>query len=205
MIEARQNKRYLAFFSWYSRQLMRWHFKSIRMEGDSGNTDAPILAISNHFSWWDGFLVQYLNQQKFGKDFYFMMLEEQLKKRMFLNKCGGFSVSRQPRELRRSILHAAALLENRQNLVLIFPQGRIETKYRFPFRFERGIEEIIKQTARPVQIMFIANLVDYFSGNRPSLFIYYRRADLGEKPGRETIEQAYNAFFSDCIAKQKET
>jgi 1-acyl-sn-glycerol-3-phosphate acyltransferase len=205
MIKARQNKLYLGFFSWYSRQLMKWHFKTIHLEGEHKVSDAPFLAISNHFSWWDGFFVQYLNQKKFGKNFYFMMMEEQLKKRMFLNKCGGFSVNKQPRELIESINHAASLLGDKNNLVLIFPQGKIETKYRYPFVFERGIEEILLRATGRVQILFIANVIDYFSNARPSLFIYFQQPELGDRPGTGHIERAYNAFFSDCIAKQKET
>jgi 1-acyl-sn-glycerol-3-phosphate acyltransferase len=204
MIEARQNKRYLGFISWYSRQRMKWHFKSIQIIGEPIAATEPILAISNHFSWWDGFIVQYLNQKKFKKNFYFMMLEEQLKKRMFLNKCGGFSVSKQPRELLKSINHAATLLSDPNNLVLIFPQGKIETKYKYPFIFERGIEEILKRADNQVQILFIGSMIDYFSHASPSLFIHYQWVDLGNQPGKTDIEQAYNAFFSTCVAKQKE-
>lgn len=184
---------------------MKWHFKSIRIEGELTGSDASMLAISNHFSWWDGFLVQYLNQKKFRKHFYFMMLEEELKKRMFLNKCGGFSVSRHPRELLKSIQHAASLLGGENNLVLIFPQGKIETKYRYPFAFERGIEEILKRAGSRVQIIFIANLIDYFSFSRPSLSIYFEPYDREGKTGRKSIEDAYNIFFSNCIGKQKAT
>ena len=183
---------------------MKRHFKSIQILGEPITAAEPILAISNHFSWWDGFLVQYLNQKRFGKDFYFMMLEEQLRKRMFLNKCGGFSVGKQPRELLKSISHAAALLSDPNNLVLIFPQGKIETKYRYPFQFKRGIEEILKRAEKPVQVVFIASLVDYFSHSRPGLFIHYQGMDQGTQPGRRVIEQAYNSFFSSCVAKQKE-
>jgi 1-acyl-sn-glycerol-3-phosphate acyltransferase len=205
MIEAKQNKAYLNFISWYSRIRMRWHFKSIQIIGEFGKTDAPLLVISNHFSWWDGFFVQYLNQNIFKRNFYFMMLEEQLKKRMFLNKCGGFSVNKNPKDLINSVNHAASLLEDKNNLVLIFPQGRIETKYRFPFEFERGIEEIVKRTSIPVQIIFIANIIDYFSDPSPSLYIYYDQPDFGAQPGKEMIENAYNTFFSDCVSKQKES
>jgi hypothetical protein len=133
------------------------------------------------------------------------MLEEELKKRMFLNRCGGFSVSKQPRELLKSINHAASLLGDNNNIVLIFPQGKIETKYRHPFKFERGIEEILKRTTNQVEILFIANVIDYFSNTRPSLSIYFQQADLEARPGKEAIEQAYNTFFTDCISKQKET
>jgi hypothetical protein len=149
--------------------------------------------------------VQYLNRKEFGKNFYFMLLEEQLKKRMFLNKCGGFSVNKKPRELIETINHAASLLGDKNNLVLMFPQGRIETKYRYPCVFERGIEKILHRAPGRVQILFIANVIDYFSNARPSLFIYFQQPELGDRPGKDSIEQAYNVFFSDCIAKQKET
>ena len=205
MIEAKQNKTYLGFISWYSRKRMQWHFRQIRLEGEIKSADSPLLVISNHFSWWDGFFVQYLNQKKFRKNFYFMMLEEQLKKRMFLNQCGGFSVSTNPRELLNSIKHAASLLEDNNNMILIFPQGRIETKYRYPFEFSRGIEEIIKRARPGVSIIFVANMIDYFSHSRPSLNIYYQQQDLGDVPGIKAIEHAYNTFFSNCIANQKET
>jgi 1-acyl-sn-glycerol-3-phosphate acyltransferase len=205
MIEAKQNKTYLGFISWYSRKRMQWHFREIRLEGEIKSPDAPLLVISNHFSWWDGFFVQYLNQKKFGKNFYFMMLEEQLRQRMFLNQCGGFSVSTNPRELLKSVMHAASLLEDNNNMVLIFPQGRIETKYRYPFVFSRGIEEIMKRTRPGVGLVFIANLIDYFSHARPGLTIYYKQQDLGEQPGIAAIQDAYNTFFSDCVENQKES
>jgi len=205
MIEAGQNKLYLGFISWYSQQLMKWHFKSVRIHGTLNYPEAPFLVISNHFSWWDGFLVQFLNQKIFKKDFYFMMLEEQLKKRMFLNKCGGFSVSENPKELLKSIQHAADLLRNPNNMVLIFPQGQIETKYRNPIKFERGIEEILKRTTADVRIVFIANMIDYFSHRKPSLSIYFIQPDLGVYPKREVIESAYHDFFTNCIENQKET
>ena len=204
MIEAKQNKTYLGFISWYSRMRMKWHFKSIQIDGELKTKDAPLLVISNHFSWWDGFIVQYLNQKIFKKNFYFMMLEEELKKRMFLNKCGGFSVSKNPKELLNSLNHAASLLKDQNNMVLIFPQGKIETKYRYPFVFERGIEAILKRSSSRVQLVFIANIIDYFSNPNPGLYIYYEQPVLGEHPGKEGIEKAYNTFFYRCIKNQKE-
>lgn len=133
-----------------------------------------------------------------------MMLEEQLKTRMFLNKCGGFSVSKNPKELARSLLHAADLLRDPKNMVLIFPQGRIETAYRFPLRFERGIEEILKRTTPEVRLIFITNLTDYFSHRKPSLNIYYMQPKMGTLHTREKIEAAYNDFYRQSVEKQKE-
>lgn len=204
MIRARYKKRYVNFISWYLQIRIRIHFKSVHIRGELEVLDAPLLVIANHFSFWDGFLVQYLNRKKIHKKFYFMMLEEQLKKRMFLNKCGGFSINNNPKEMIESINHAAALLKDQNNMVLIFPQGRIETKYRFPFHFEKGLEAILKRSSGNARILFIANLIEYYSEARPSLYIHFEQPGLGNQPGREAIEFAYNSFFARCIDRQKE-
>lgn len=86
---------------------------------------------------------------------------------MFLNKCGGFSVSKNPKELLNSLNHAASFLRNLNNMVLIFPQGEIETKYRYPFNFERGIEVFLNRGSGQVQLVFITNIIDYFSNPSP--------------------------------------
>jgi len=204
MIKARHIRRWVVFISWYLTLRIRLHFKSIHMDGKLEEGEAPLLVIANHFSFWDGFLVQYLNLQRIKKNFYFMMLEEQLEKRMFLNKAGGFSLGRSPREMMESINHAATLLQDNKNMVLVFPQGLIESKYRFPFHFEKGIEAILKRSPDHVRILFIANMIEYFSEARPSLYMYYMQPRLGKQAGRETIETAYNKFFASCIEKQKE-
>ncbi len=204
MIKARYIKRYVKFVSWYLTMRINRHFKSVHIHGELEVQDAPLLAIANHFSFWDGFLVQYLNLKRIHKRFHYMMLEEQLKKRMFLNKSGGFSISEDPRDIIESINHAAMLLNNNDNLVLIFPQGLIETKYRFPFHFEKGVEAILKRSSGNARILFIANMIEYYSEARPSVHIYYEEARLGDKPDRKAIEAAYNQFFANCITKQKE-
>lgn len=204
MIRARYIKRYVNFISWYLQLRIKIHFKSIQIQGELKEKDASLLVIANHFSFWDGFLVQYLNLKRFQKKFYFMMLEEQLKKRMFLNKSGGFSISKNPKDLIESINHAVMLLKDKNNMVLIFPQGFIETKYRFPFHFEKGVEAILKRSSGNARVLFIANMIEYYSQARPSLFIYYEQPKLEEHPNREIIEAAYNKFFAKCIEKQKE-
>ncbi len=164
------------------------HFKSVHIQGELKETDSPLLVIANHFSFWDGFMVQYLNLKRIHKRFFYMMLEEQLKQRMFLNKSGGFSISKNPREMIESINHAASLLNDPDNMVLIFPQGLIETKYRFPFHFEKGVEAILKRSSGSTRILFIANMIEYYSEARPSLYMYYEQPELGNQPNREVIE-----------------
>ena len=68
MIRARYIKRYVNFISWYLQLRIKIHFKSIQIQGELKEKDASLLVIANHFSFWDGFLVQYLNLKRFPRE-----------------------------------------------------------------------------------------------------------------------------------------
>ncbi len=127
-----------------------------------------------------------------------MMLEEQLMKFSFFNKTGGFSIRKNSRSMIESMNYTAELLRDHRNMVLLFPQGKIESCYKQPILFEPGVNRIIEKIGSPVQIIFMANLIDYFSSRKPGIFMYiyeYKedKFDLG------SIQEAYNRFFNQCI------
>jgi len=141
-----------------------------------------------------------LNVKVLRRKFHFMMLEEQLKKFSFFNQTGGYSIRKKSRETIESINYTAELLRERENMVLLFPQGKIETIYTTSFQFETGISRIIKKAGGPIHILFMANLMDYFSNRKPGLYIYvkeYKRDSLDAK----SIQDAYNQFYNQCIAE----
>ena len=47
------------------------------------DSEKSLIVLPNHFSWWDGFLIDYVNRKLFGRKFHILMLEEQLKKYWF--------------------------------------------------------------------------------------------------------------------------
>jgi 1-acyl-sn-glycerol-3-phosphate acyltransferase len=49
------------FFQLYSFLKIRWNFREVNIIHDFRDKGLPILIISNHISWWDGFWVVYLN------------------------------------------------------------------------------------------------------------------------------------------------
>ena len=132
-----------------------------------------------------------------------MMLENQLRKYWFFNYSGGFSVSRKSKTILESLDYAREILYDARNLVLLFPQGEIQSMHRQSFHFERGIERIVKNNEGKLHILFMANLVDYFSGPRPSVYFYFSDFD-GSDYSPENIEEAYNRFYSQCVERQKE-
>jgi 1-acyl-sn-glycerol-3-phosphate acyltransferase len=149
-------------------------------------------------SWWDGFWVMYLNLKLLHRRFHFMMLEEQLGKRLFLNKSGGFSIRKGSRSIVETLNYTVELLNDKRNLVLMFPQGEIQSLQTRKFIFEKGIDHIVKRTGDKIQIIFILNLVEYYSNPKPTLFIHLAEYDdsLRLTGG---MEKAYQNFFETVI------
>ena len=191
------------FFQLYSRLKIKMHFHHVNIYHDFREKGLPILMISNHFSWWDGFWVVYLNLKLLHrKYFFFMMLEEELRKHMYLNKSGGFSVRKGSRSIVESLNYTAELLNDKNNLVLMFPQGRIESIYKNDFLFEKGIEYVMNKTGTRPQIVFLVNLIDYFSNQRPGLYMYLKEYN-GTDISTGNLQKEFNRYYSECTAAQK--
>lgn len=202
MIKARHTPFFVRFFNWYSRRMMNSHFRDIRYHNKPAGTDKALLVISNHFSWWDGFFIVHYNNLFFKKRFHVMMLEDQLSNRMFLNKAGAFSIRKNSRSALRSLQYAGELLSHSNNLLLMFPQGEIQSQHICSFQFEKGIESILKYTKEEPEILFVANLTEYYSHKKPSLDVYFKTLDSPFK-SQEQLQHAYNSFYQDCLSKQK--
>jgi len=151
-------------------------------------------------SWWDGIWALYLNQQRFKRKYHFMMLEDQLRKNWFFQFTGGFSISKRSRSIVESLNYTSELLQNKENLVLMFPQGKIQSMHQHKFIFEKGVQKVIEKTHNNIQVFFLVNMIDYFSEAKPHLNL-----NVKEYKGSshiKSIEKAYNGFYKSCIAEQ---
>ncbi len=188
------------FFQFYSVWKTKRNFHSVYVNGNFDDKGLPLLLISNHFSWWDGFWAVYLNFKLFHRKFHFMMLEEQLEKHMFFTKTGGFSIKKGSKSIIETINYTAQLLSDKNNLVLIFPQGEIRSMHTPEILFEKGIEHIIKKTNGKIHLIFLVNIIDYFSSQKPGLYMYLKEHQ-GEDYTIEMLKTEYNRFYSECIAE----
>lgn len=202
ILKARHNMFLYPFFIWYSQWSIGRHFSTTSLDGTYCERHLPLLIISNHISWWDGFWVVNLNRRLFKRKFHFMMLEEQLRRHWYFNYTGGYSVRKHSRSALESIDYTAELLTDRGNAVLLFPQGEINSLYKDTFVFEKGIERILKKVNRDeIEILFMANMVDYLSDARPSLYQYIEEYKSTDTKCAE-IEKQYNLFYRRCLEKQ---
>jgi len=190
------------FFKYYSKIKLEKHFHDIRFVGDIDDLNKAILIISNHFSWWDGFIQLQLNNRFFKRKFHVMMLEEQLNKFMILNKGGAFSVQKNSRDIINSLNYSVEILSKKENLLLMFPQGEIQSIYTNNYIFDTGLNYLLKNKKDDIQLIFNINLVDYFSESKPTLSIYFKKYIFESTSNLLEIEAAFNEFASFCKTQQ---
>ncbi len=205
IIKAKHNFIIHPIFKQFSRIMINRHFSQVEVIGDIElSNNHSILLLSNHTSWWDGFWHLYLNMKIFKKKYHFMMLEEQLKKHWYFNYTGGFSVNKSSKSIVETIQYSAKLLSHPNNLVLMFPQGKIESLHKRYIDFEKGVQKIIERTDRNrVQIVFLVNSIDYFINKKPILYHYvteYKESDTNYL----SLEKSYNKFLNESIKHQTE-
>ncbi len=121
--------RHRLFFTWffriYSIQMIRWHFRKVTINGEFQDRGLPVMLIGNHFSWWDGFIANFLNIKVFHRKFHVMMLEEQLNSRRFLNKAGAYSIKKGSRSVIESMQYTVELAEQCRKPGCSLSPGRI--------------------------------------------------------------------------------
>ncbi|MDD4108623.1 MAG: lysophospholipid acyltransferase family protein [Prolixibacteraceae bacterium] len=184
------------FFEWYGDIRISNHFKKIHITGNIADRDLPFLIIPNHFSWWDGFFISYLNRRIFHKKFHVMMLEQQLRTHSYFRKTGAFSIESSPKDIIKSMCYAAEILQNPENLLTFFPQGQFESSYQQPLHFKKGISWLLNNLRNEVRVIFAANLTEYFESPKPHLFIYFMEYNYRELGTDSTqIEKYYNDFY----------
>lgn len=186
------------FFRTYTRLKLKMTFRNIIIRGDYMSSDEPILLLANHISWWDGFWAWYLNMKIFRHRFYFMMLDDQLRRHNFFTRTGGFAVKKGTRSILESIDYAVELLSGKNNLVLIFPEGRIGSMHKREFIFEKGTGRIAEKSAASCRIFFLESIVDYGSSPKPFLFMYFTEY-VSEKRDYQHLQEAYKKFHNDTL------
>ncbi len=202
MIPARHSPCGIRKVRWMYRFLFRIFFRKVKIMNTVSSPAGSILLIGNHFSWWDGFIAEYLNVRMFRKKFHIMMLEEELRPRMFLNRAGAFSIDKGKRDILESLRYAAGLLNDPANMVVMYPQGRISSIHQKESVFEKGIAHILHQLSpEKLHLVFYAALVDYLSHPRPTLYLYLGHAPEAPGPDAATLAAQYNAFMDQCIRK----
>ncbi|MGY3053448.1 hypothetical protein ACVWYG_001648 [Pedobacter sp. UYEF25] len=204
MYKPRESKVIFSFFSWYIEYIIDKDFSWFNFNRIDVRQDASILLIANHFSWWDGFLMFYINKVVFKKKFHVLVNEENYSKIKFLKYLGAFASRGGGKDILETLDFAATLLDNPNNLVLFFPQGKLESNHVKSISFEKGIMRIIKSGRNNTEIVFAATFTDYFDKRKSvaRTFLSGHTPEIYES--LQVLKSAYNKHYQSSLIKQTE-
>ena len=202
MIPQRSNRLIKKLFAPYLAYRLRKAFKVLQHDEVKVLPGHSVLLLCNHFSWWDGFFAGHLTRTYLKRNFFIMMQENHLQKRMFFNRVGGFSINRKSKEVVESLQYAAKLLDNPDNLVTVFPQGALESNHIDEINIERGIDYIVKKIKGNCQIIYYSAFIEYFESLKPS--VYFRFLDCGTNRDFdfEKLKAMINAHHKKALREQ---
>lgn len=186
----------------YAGPLLGRAFQPVRFIGDAADDGLPILVLANHFSWWDGFIQYRLNKAHFQRRLHVMMLEEQLQKHPILNRCGCFSVKKHSRSVIESLEYCLELMRCPRNMLLIFPQGEIQSMHRNELEFQSGLDYLLKRIDGEYRILLNINLPEYGSGKKPFLNSYFRLLNGRDYRRLSMLANEANRFYVECKTRQ---
>ena len=135
-----------------------------------------------------------------------MILAETSKKEKFLKHSGAFSVEKNTRDILLSLDYAAKLLDDPNNLVLIFPQGKLYPNFTEHIHFEKGVLRIMQKAQGKFQLVFAAAFVQYFKHIKPTATVYLKTESViyaGNSIAE--LQSAYQQHFNASKQLQTET
>jgi 1-acyl-sn-glycerol-3-phosphate acyltransferase len=202
MIKPKKNTFIYRFFCWYIARIIKQNFNALDYNTIEIEADKSVLLLANHYSWWDGFVLFYLNKIYFKKNFYVMIMENTAKQIWFMKYLGAFSVLPHSRSVLRSLQFAGELLNKPTNLVLIFPQGKLHSSYINKLVFQKGLVKVIEASKKEFQFLFSASFTDYFAHKKPTLRIYLKTQQASNLATLAQIENAYNQHYQAALHTQ---
>ena len=202
MILAKRSVLFSRFFAIILKRILAKRFHQISVDEIPIRKDHSVLLLCNHFSWWDGFLAGHLIDSYFHKNFHIMMQEDHIEKRKWLRYLGGFSIKKSSRESVKSLQYAAELLNNSPNSVVLFPQGALNSMHCEQIDLAKGYEYLIKNIKGDCQIIFAANVMDYFESFKPSLHISLLDCGTNHTIDFEKLPALINAHYTSAKKKQ---
>ncbi len=176
MIKANPTRWSKFIFHIYVMRLMKRHFHAFHLFGNLPQPDPklPLLLIPNHSTWWDGFFVYFLNEEILKRETYLMMLDSQLAKYKFFARIGAFGITPgEKKNVQESLNYTVDLLQKKNVMIIIFPQGILLPWGKRPLNFKKGIEAIIEWYKKPITILPLAIRAEYSGEQRAEVFFKF--------------------------------
>lgn len=191
------------FTSWW----VASRFNKLKIHGVEIKPDTSYLLLCNHFSFWDGFLAAYLVKHTIGKKqkvntINFMSVKKQMQMNPWLRLMGSFSVSPGKISSGKSVAYAAEKLNKPGNVLVLYPQGNLESCHVRQIEMKDGINALIPQIKGDCQIIWSSNLVDFFESLKPSVTFHMLDCGTNQNFDFDTFKNTVNNHHRSALKKQ---
>lgn len=202
MIPARRSEPFMRFFDLYVRRYLGRRFDKVRLwvppTGSEVPTNAPLLCVMSHASWWDVLIGYYLARQVIRRESYAPMDEPQLQRYRILTRLGIYSVDRSSMAGLRAFVRYTTGLLSGERAVWITPQGEIISNWKRPICFQAGVGHLVRAAAA-VAVLPVAVHYEFMEEARPEIFIRFGAARRFQ-PGRESAADITRLLERDLEA-----
>jgi 1-acyl-sn-glycerol-3-phosphate acyltransferase len=206
MIRTRHSVWAHTIFRFYINRLIQKNFHNIYLQGNIPvlPKEQPILLLPNHSSWWDGFLVYWINEKVFHRTLYLMMLEEQLTKYPFFSRVGAYSISSgQLKDIKESLEYTMEVLESERipsPMVCLFPQGELKTARIHPLGIKSGYHRIVSKCQREVLLLPLAIRLEFVDQQRAEIFFRFGEvytSNANSAPSPEKLDNVLSSLLKE--------
>jgi 1-acyl-sn-glycerol-3-phosphate acyltransferase len=204
MIYPRKNSLLRGVLWVYVQYILKRNFHRINFNRVDLDSDKSVLLIANHFSWWDGLILFRVFEQLSGKRFHVMLLEETAKAQPMLKYGGAFSIQKGSRDVLKALDFAAELLEDPNNIVLIYPQGKLYSNFVNEIAFEKGILRTMEAAKDKFQLLFATTFIENFNHKKPTANVYLHVATTTAFETIEQLAQTYQQHYEASRQQQNQ-
>ena len=190
-------------FARYFRGLFRQHFASVRwaaLDAPAGwDRSVPVLFVSNHTTWWDGFFSCLLTGE-WGFTFHILMEAANLERYPAFRRIGTLPVRRDSHIGAWRDLHDAGRVLRPGSALWIYPQGRRRPAAEVPWILERGAAHLAVRHEGPLRICPVAFRYPFMSEQLPEAIALAGMSWLHEGDAdRRVLTERIGAALRDTL------
>ncbi len=193
MIPAKHSRGARAFFNPYLFWLMKRNFSHFYLANSfipPVNNDSLIVT-PNHISWWDGFFIDLISRKFILRKMHIMILEETLRQFPFFQKLGAFSIDLENSvSLLKTLHYTSGILKEKENFLVIYPQGEIEPYEKRPLQIKRGIKLFVKNSPENVAVLPVGFKVELYNEKKPAIICRF-----GDYVNRDTLLNDFDIYL----------
>ena len=171
MIKAKHNILAEAVYRKYLNRLFKSNFGKIILANeipDIANCKRLIVT-PNHFSWWDGFFIEFLMRKFTDRKLHILMLEEQLRKYRFLQYLGAFSIKQESvSSVSESLKYSKMVSESEKNYLVYYPQGETQSYERKFVKLKRGLVSVADNDE--AKVLIVTFKIAYGNEKKPDVY-----------------------------------